>query len=272
MSGAGRPRFGAAGLGALLVGALVLVALGADWIAPYDPGQQTGPPYAAPSRTHWLGTNDIGQDILSELVLGTRVSLGIGAGSAIVAATLGLALGVAAGYCRGHVDAVVMATVDVVLTIPFLPLMILLSAYLGPGHWTSIAVIGALTWARPARVIRAQTLSIGEREHVTAVRALGASRVRVMTHHLLPEVLPLAIAQFVLVAGNAIALEAALSFLGLGDPLQKSWGTMLAYAQARNAFLSGTWPWWVLPPGLMISAAVSGFALMGLAWERKSRR
>jgi peptide/nickel transport system permease protein len=259
-------------LGGVLFTALVMVAAGADWIAPYDPNAQIGRPFEAPSAAHWLGANDIGQDILSELIHGTRASLTIGLLAAALSVAIGTAFGLLAGYCRGWTDATLMRLADVVMTIPFLPLMILLSAYLGPSRWNLIAIIGLLTWARPARVIRAQTLSLVQRDHVLAVRALGAGDVRIMRRHVLPAVLPLAMTQFVLAASSAILLEAGLSFLGLGDPTQKSWGTMLYYAQARNAFLTGSWPWWVVPPGLMITVSVLSFALLTFAREESVPR
>jgi peptide/nickel transport system permease protein len=157
--------------------------------------------------------------------------------------------------------------VDVVLIIPFVPLMVLLAAYLGQNIWNLIVVIGLLIWARPARVIRSQVLSLAERDYVTAARASGATGSHIVVKHLLPGVVSLALAQFVLATSSSILLEAALSFLGLGDPTAKSWGTVLYYAQARNAFLSGSWVWWVIPPGLMITASVLGFALIGFALE-----
>jgi ABC-type dipeptide/oligopeptide/nickel transport system permease subunit len=172
-----------------------------------------------------------------------------------------------AGFLGGRVDAVLMRTVDLVLVIPFLPLMILLAAYLGPSFWNIIIVIGILVWARPARVVRSQVLSVKAMDYVEAALALGSRPGRVMIRHVLPAVLPLALAQFILAASNAILIEASLSFLGLGDPTAKSWGTVLYYAQVRNAFLSGAWVWWVLPPGLLITAATLGFAFTGYSLE-----
>lgn len=265
-------RTGVRMCGGVLLVMLLMVALGADWLAPYDPDAQTGRPFEQPSAAHWLGANDIGQDILSELIHGTRASLTIGVLAATLSVAIGTAFGLLAGYFRGWADAVLMRLVDVVLIIPFLPLMILLSAYLGPSRWNLIAIIGLLTWARPARVIRAQTLSLVQRDYLMAVRALGADHVRLLRRHVLPAVLPMAMTQFVLAASSAILLEAGLSFLGLGDPTQKSWGTMLFYAQARNAFLTGSWPWWVVPPGLMITASVLSFALLSFGRDGAARR
>lgn len=254
-------------LGLALLIFLLVMALGAAWIAPYDPTKTTGAPLEPPSAAHWLGTNDIGQDILSELIYGARISLLIGVLSAAIALVIGTTIGLLAGYYPGLIGMALMRLVDVVLVIPFLPLMVLLAAYLGQNLWNLIAVIGLLIWARPARVIRSQVLSLVERDYVLAARAVGAQNGHILIRHILPGVFSLALAQFVLATSGSILLEAALSFLGLGDPTQKSWGSILFYAQARNAFLSGAWRWWVIPPGIMITISVLGFALLGFALE-----
>jgi ABC-type dipeptide/oligopeptide/nickel transport system permease subunit len=258
------PRLTASQIAGILTLALLLLcAAGAEWIAPYDPHIAIAEPFDPPSADHWLGTNDIGQDILSELIHGTRASLGIGVLAAAIAVGIGTVLGLLAGYFGGAIDSTVMRGTDLALTVPFLPMMILLAAYLGPGAANLVLVIGLLTWARPGRLIRAQVLGVAERDHVLAARACGASHARILGWHVLPHLWPLINTQFVLGVSAAITLEAGLSFLGLGDPTLKSWGSMLFYAQARNAFLAGSWPWWVVPPGLMITAAVLGFALLG---------
>ncbi|GIW07676.1 MAG: hypothetical protein KatS3mg060_2481 [Dehalococcoidia bacterium] len=146
--------------------------------------------------------------------------------------------------------------------------MIVLAAYVGPGIATLAIVIGALVWARPARIIRSVVLTQRNRDYVTAARALGAGDWTILWRHVVSGVVPIVIAEFVQLASRAILLEAALAFLGLGDPVRKSWGAVLYYAQARGAFLSGSWPWWVVPPGLLIVITVLGFALVGLDLER----
>lgn len=260
-----RNPLGWVGLGLLTL--ILVMALGANWLAPYDPARLSGKPFEPPSPSHFLGTNDIGQDILSELIFGARVSLLIGVLSALIAISIGTTVGLLAGFYRGIVGMMLMRLVDVMLIIPIFPLMILLAAYLGQSLWNLVAVIGLLGWARPARIIRAQALSLVEHDYVTAARAIGARDLRIALRHILPGVLSLALVQFVMAASGAILTEAGLSFLGLGDPTQKSWGSILYYAQARNAFLTGAWLWWVLPPGLMIAASVLGFALSGFALE-----
>src|SRR5579859_1037175 len=159
-------------LGVGLVAGVAVAAALAPWISPFDPKLTTAQPFATPSAAHWLGANDVGQDILSELLWGGRVSLSIGALAGVIGTVTGTTLGLLAGYFRGWVDALCMRAVDVVLVIPFLPLMIVLAAYVGPPSVVSLAVvIGLLVWARPARVVRSLVLSLAARDHIFAARA-----------------------------------------------------------------------------------------------------
>lgn len=258
----------AAWVGLLLISGLTLTAIFAPILAPYDPTERVGRPFQAPSAEHLLGTNDIGQDIFSELIYGTRISLTVGIAAALIAIVIGTTVGLVSGYFE-RTGAVLMRIVDIILVLPFLPLLILLAAYLGRSLLNTILVIGLLSWASTARVIRAQVITCANHEYVSAARCIGAHHRHIILRHLLPQVLLLAVGQFVEATSAAILLEASLSFLGLGDPLQKSWGTILYWAQVRGAFLTPAWLWWVLPPGLMIVAASLGFALVGFALEQK---
>lgn len=257
----------AALVGVVLILGLALTAILAPQLAPYDPTERVGKPFAPPSAAHRLGTNDIGQDILSELIYGTRVSLLVGALSALIAIVIGTAVGLLAGYYR-RAGLLLMRLVDIILVLPFLPLLIVLAAYLGRSLTNTILVIGLLIWAGTARVIRAQVLSLTHQDYVLAAHAVGVRDGHILLRHLLPQVLLLAVGQFVEATSAAILLESSLSFLGLGDPLQKSWGSVLYWAQARGAFMTPAWTWWVLPPGLLIVAAALGFALVGFAVEQ----
>src|SRR3990170_1647976 len=256
-------------IGLIIVAALVVVAIFAPALAPYDPTERVGRPFATPSAEHPLGTNDIGQDLLSELIYGTRVSLTVGLVAATVALLIGTTVGIIAGFYPRLLGSVLMRIVDIVLTLPFLPLLIILAAYLGRSLLNTVLVIGILIWAGSARVIRSQVLSLTQRDYVVAARAMGARDLHIIVKHILPLTLLLAIGEFVQATAGAILLEASLSFLGLGDPLQKSWGSILYWAQVRGAFLTPAWQWWVLPPGLMIMAAALGFALIGFALEQR---
>jgi peptide/nickel transport system permease protein len=256
-------------IGTVVVVTFLLVAIFAPLIAPYDPSERVATPFLPPSELHPLGTNDVGQDLLSELVFGTRVSLAVGIISAVAATLIGTAVGILAGYYPKRFGAVLMRTVDVVLILPFLPLLIVLAAYLGRSLINTIAVIALLIWAEPARIIRSQVMSLRSREYVLASQSIGARDRWIILRHVLPRTGLLATGSFVRAVSAAILLEAALSFLGLGDPIQESWGSMLFWAQSRGAFLTPAWQWWVLPPGIAIMLASLGFAFIAFALEER---
>lgn len=251
------------------VGLLAAAAVFAPQLAPYDPSERVGRPFQPPSGEHLLGTNDVGQDLLSELIFGSRVSLLVGVTAAAAALLIGAAVGILAGYYPRRLGAFLMRTVDLVLILPFLPLLIVLAAYLGRSLVNTTLVIGALIWAAPARIIRSQVLSLRSREYVLAARSMGAPDRWIIFRHVVPRTALLAAGSFVRAVAAAILLEASLSFLGLGDPIQKSWGSILFWAQARGAFLTPAWKWWVLPPGLLIMAASLGFALIAFSLEER---
>ncbi|PAE26181.1 ABC transporter permease [Bacillus sp. 7894-2] len=256
---------GVFGLWLLII--FLLIALLAPIIAPFDPTERVGAPFTEPNTKFLLGTNDVGQDILSELLYGTRISLLIGVIAAFISILIGCLVGVISGYYGGKVDAFCMRLVDLVLVIPFLPLMILLAAFIGPSFWNIILVISLLSWASPARVVRSQVLTLKTKGYVEAAKSIGTDIRVILSRHILPGVIPIALSQFVLAASNSILTEASLSFLGLGDPFTKSWGTILYYAQARGAFLTDAWIWWVIPPGVLITTLVIGFAFTGYSLE-----
>ncbi len=262
-------RLGQAGLWALA--ALLFLAIAGSWLAPYDPYAQVTAPFASPSFAHWLGADDLGQDLFSQLLVGARTSLMVGVLAAVVATVVGTAVGLAAGVARGITDMTLMRLVDVMLTLPFIPLVIVLSAFAGPGFSSTIFVIGLVMWARTARVLRSQVLSARERGPAVAARAMGAGVPHIMWHHVLPSVFPLVVPELVRAANAAILLESSLAFLGLGDPTRLSWGSMLYHANVRSAFLTDAWLWWELPPGLCIGGTVLAFVLVGYAIEGRLR-
>ncbi|MFO7778840.1 MAG: ABC transporter permease [Nitriliruptoraceae bacterium] len=255
--------------GVVIVGAFLLVVLAGDWLAPFTATERAGIPYQPPDAVHLLGTDDVGRDLYSQLVLGARTSLAIGAGVALLSIAIGTLVGGIAGLLRGAVDTIAMRTVDVVLSLPFLPLLVVAAAFLGRGLTTQILLISALSWARPARLVRAAVLAASGRGHVQAATTLGAGTWWLLTRHLSFSVAPLLVPLVVRAAMGAILLEASLSFLGLGDPQRASWGTMLYWANVRAAVLTDAWLWWVLPPGIAIASIVVGLGLIGLAWEER---
>ncbi|HET7487004.1 MAG TPA: dipeptide/oligopeptide/nickel ABC transporter permease/ATP-binding protein [Acidimicrobiales bacterium] len=254
-------------VGAVLLGICVAAAVFAPVLASHSPRAVSGEPFARPSPGHPLGTNDVGQDLFAQLVHGARLSLVIALGAALLAVVVGTAVAVVAGYYRGPAEVVLMRLVDLMLGFPFLVLVIVLAAFFGRGLGTTIAVIGAVLWARPARILRSQVIKLREQAHVVAARSMGARGPRVIARHIVPRIAPLTAAQFVRAANVAVMLEASLSFLGLGDPNRVSWGTMLYFANARSAFLTDAWKWWVLPPGLALTTVILGLAFIGTAVE-----
>ncbi|WP_280419602.1 dipeptide/oligopeptide/nickel ABC transporter permease/ATP-binding protein [Nocardia carnea] len=254
------------GIGIVLL--LCAVAIFAPWLAPYDPGERVTRPFAAPSAAHLLGADDVGHDLLSILLFGARPSLLVGFIAAVAATLVGMAVGITAGYLRGITDTVLMRIVDVVLSLPVVPLTLVIGVLAGPGIVTQILVISIALWAPVARELRAQVLSVRERDHIQALRAMGARHSYVLVRHIVPAVGVLVVPQLVLAVKNAVLLESSLAFLGLGDITSMSWGMMLSVAGGRSAFLTDAWLWWVVPPGALIGLTVLGFALAGGAVER----
>ena len=246
-----------------------LVALGAPWIAPHDPSAYLGKPLEYPSPNHLLGTNDVGQDNLSDLIYGARVSLLVGLLAAILSMGIAALLGTASGYLGGWFDLILMRCVDLMIAIPRLPLMIVLAAYIGASLGTTILVIGLLSWPQPTRIVRAQVLSLRSRDYIRATRLFGARAPYVAFRHLIPALGPILAAGFVAHAGRAVLMEANLAFLGLGDPFNKSWGLTIRYAlNVKGFFFSSQWAWSVLPAALNLSILLVGFTMVGMGLER----
>ncbi len=216
-------------------------------------------------NTYILGTDDKGHDIWTWLVYGSRVAFIVGITAAFISVMIGTLYGVYSGFKGGATDTVLMRFVDIMLTIPTLPILLILTAILGPSIWNIIMVISAFGWAGIARVIRAQTLSLRGRPFVDAARVAGASNRRIMFSHIFPNVLPYSFLYMTLGVAGAILTEAALSFLGLGDPKAISWGQMLYSIQTAGAVMYA-W-WWLLPPGLAITLISTGFYLIGRAFD-----
>lgn len=256
------------GLGVLL--AVAAVAAFAPLLTPYEPtGRGGGAPFSPPGAHHWLGTDDVGRDLLTTLLFGARTSLLIGGGVALLSTAIGALIGTVAGASRGWVGAALMRFVDVVLSLPFLPLVVVVAAFAGRDLFVLVVMLSAVVWARPARIIRAQTLTALQRGHVEAARGMGAGHARMLARHVSYYVAPLLVPLFIRAAMIAILLEASLAFLGLGDPQRASWGTTLYWANVRSAVLTDAWLWWVVPPGLAIAAVVTALGLVGLRVEEK---
>ena len=243
--------------GLVVVCMLVLLGLFPWLFSPYDP-RERGPPeehFQPPSPEHPLGTDDQGRDVLSLLIHGTRTSLLVGVAASLLAVGLGTLVGLVSGYYGGLRGEALMRITDIFLILPTVPLMIVLAATLKPSIWNVALAIGVTSWTQTARVVRSQVLSLKERTFIHRAKVVGCSDMRIITRYILPFVAPLVLAQFILTIDIAIAAEAFLSFLGLGDLSEISWGTMLYFAFNFGAFTLGAY-WYFLPPGIMIVATI----------------
>lgn len=255
--------------GLIILSFFVLVAALAPLLADADglrATMATGRPLEGPSLRFPLGTDNLGRSVLTLAIWGSRTSLLVGFAATMVAMFIGSTIGIAAGYYGRWREVLLMRLTDWFLVIPFLPLAIVLASLLGPSLFTIIFVIGVTSWPGTARLVRAQTLSVKERPYVERARALGAGDYHLISRHILPNVFPVIFANTTLTVAIAILSETTLSFLGLGDPLRISWGTMLEFAFNAGAATIGAW-WWLLAPGLAIVLVVLSFTMVGYALD-----
>jgi peptide/nickel transport system permease protein len=253
--------------GLILFLSFLLMAVFSPALAPYDPWVRFEP-YFPPGPEHLLGTNDMGHDILSELIFGSRVSLIVGFGAALMATLIGTAVGLLAGYFKGTTDEILMGITDIFLMIPQIPLIIVLAAFLRPSFWMVALLMGSLWWTSTARVVRSKALQVREMGFVQASRALGFSDRHIIFTDMLPNIFHVIMPKFMLSIASAMIAEASISFLGLGDPTMKSWGMMINFAFTRGGFINGYW-WWYLTPGLCITLFVLSVVLLGFALEEQ---
>lgn len=253
--------------GITLVGTMVFVSIAAPLIAPYDPhALGAGPRLEPPTGEHLMGTDDLGRDVFSMFLYGGRISLTVGIVAGFVATVVATLIGIPAGYYRGRTGRWLTTGIDMSLVFPPFVLVIVFAAYIGSTVFNIILILALLSWPIPARTIKAKAISVRENEFVESTKALGASDFTIMKDEVLPNVLPVVFANGVLQVVFTILMEAAVSFLGLGDPTRISWGTMLYFAQTEGALSLGAW-WWMIFPGLGIVVTAFGFTLLGTALD-----
>jgi peptide/nickel transport system permease protein len=240
---------------------LVFLALFPSILSPYNPNEIfSGKRGAAPTSEHWFGNDHVGRDMLSRTIWGTRTALLVGIVATGIATLIGVTVGAVAGYFGGWVDAVLSRFVDALMAFPLLALLLVLAAVLGPSIITVTVIIGATVWAVYARVVRADMMSLRERDFVIAARAIGVQTPRLIARHMLPNILGPVIVVATLGVGSVIILEAALSFLGLGvQPPTASWGRTLSDARPHIT----RFPHMAIAPGVMITLTVLAFNLIG---------
>ncbi len=259
--GSSKARFGFA-----IVMIFVLAALFAPWVSPGDPKKYVGKPNQAPSAKFIMGTNPQGKDVFRQLVWGGRLSLVIGFGSAAMMTLIALVIGMIAGFYRGVVDDILNFAMNLFLVIPGLPLLVLLSAYLKPGTTTIIFALAITGWAFNGRIIRAQTMSLREKDFVAAAVVSGEPALKIIFIHILPNMVNILVGGFIGAVIYGIMASTGLAFLGLASTQDVTWGTNLFWAQNGGALMIGAW-WAFLPSGLAVALVAFGLALVNYGMD-----
>jgi peptide/nickel transport system permease protein len=261
---------GKARAGLVVLAIIAVIAIFAPLIAPHSPTATSFPPYRNPDGQNWFGTTGNGQDVFSQVIYGTRVSLLVCVAAGAMATVVAVTLGLIAGYRPGAIDEVISFVTSLALVIPGIPLMIILAAYLqGHSVWTIVLVVGFTSWATGARVMRSQAATLRTREFVTSAVFSGERLPRIVFREILPNMTSLVAASFLGAATAAVLGEAGLEFLGLGNPATVSWGTMLFWAQNDSALLTGGWPQ-ILAPGLCIALLAASLSLINFGIDALS--
>ena len=260
-------------IGLVMLGFFLLLAIAGPWIAPYSPGASVSTTNGVPqppSAAHWLGTTQLQQDVFSQLLAGGRSMLLVAFLAGAVATVLSVVIGVTAGFVSGLTDDLLSMLANFFLVLPALPLLIVIFGFLPSSGGSNDALIGliiAITgWAWGARVLRAQTLSLRNRDYVDSARLAGERNWRIIGYEILPNLVPIVASSFLFTVLYAVGTYTAMAFLGLVNPQHWSWGTMLFWAQSANAEISGYW-WWYLPPGLAVAFLGTALALLNFGMD-----
>ena len=259
--------FGKAGLAVIL--AMVILAVGAPVFTWLPHNISSGPALVPPGGQHLMGTDDLGVDLWAQICFGARVSLLVGLGTALLAGLGGGLAGIWAGYRGGMIERFMMRLIDIMIVLPDLPIMVILAAFFGSSLRNIIVVLALFSWSHPARIVRAQVLSLKEQGYIRMAKSYGASDLYVIFKHFLPELFPILAVSMIRLSGMAIVTEAALSFLGLGDPTSKSWGLIINHAlNFSGIYFTPFWKWWLIYPWIFLTLLIASLALFGRDLER----
>lgn len=250
-------------LGLIILSLLIIASVFAPYTTGYDRDEiDLMCIEEKPTDIHLLGTDELGRDVATRILHGGRVSLIVGIAASLMEIIIGVTLGASAGYFGGKIDSVIMGLVDIIMCFPFFIIAITMAAIIGPSMWNLVIIISLLEWTKVARIVRAEVLSLKEREFISAAKALGFNSFEIIVKHIMPNVMAPVIVFGTLAIANGILTEAALSFLGLGvRPPQPSWGNMLSSAQSMRVLQHEWWLW--IPPGLMVLVTVLSINFLG---------
>lgn len=255
--------------GLFVMGVFLLCSFFPEIVAPYGP-KETFSPWQKPSTAHLLGTNDLGYDIASELVFATAQTLFTGITSAAFALVAGTAIGALSGYFGGWASHMLNLIIDVFLLIPMLPMCIVLTVFLSPSTQTTMFVIAMFAWCSTAKAVRAKTFQLKQTDFIDSLHILGLSRWRIVFRHIIPNLSDIVLARYVVSAANCILTEASISFIGLGNPVNVTWGGMINIAFRRGGFTRGDFNWF-LPPGICIVLCVLAFYAINIYFEQRNK-
>jgi peptide/nickel transport system permease protein len=244
------------------------IALCAPLITPFGPTEITGKTLQPPGDGHPLGTNNLGQDIFSQLVYGARVTLLFGFCSALLSVMISTTVGIVIGYYGGLLDEIVSRSIDIFMPIPLFPLLIVLTTFFSPGVLQVSLLMGILSSVYGIRIIRVQALTLTQASFVEGARAIGATDFHIMTRHILPNVMPVVMVKFVSSSQHLLVMGVGLSFIGLWDTTTVDWGTMIQNSYSSGGLALGLW-WWLLPPGIAVVGISLALAMIGYSFEEK---
>lgn len=248
---------------------LIIVAVFAPFLSWQPHHRSSGAPLEPPGMPYLLGTDELGVDIWAMICFGSRVSLAVGLGTALLAGLGGGIIGMIAAFKGGWIDRFFMRLIDIMIALPNLPVMIVLAAFFGPSLLNIIIVLALFSWSITARVVRSGALSLKEQPYIKMAAHFGAGPLYLLTKHFIPELFPIIIVSMVRLAGMAIVTEASLAFLGLGDPTSRSWGLIINHAvNFRGIYFTEYWKWWLFYPWLFLTLLVTSLALLGRDLER----
>lgn len=256
-------------IGLVIILLVCIMAIFTNVLSKHPNNLPSGSALESPSKSHWLGTDDLGIDIWAQICSGARISIIIGFATALLAGIGGSVIGIISGYYGGIVDKIIMRITDIMIVLPDLPVMIVLGAFFGPSLKNIIIALSLFSWTGPARIVRSKILSIKEEKYIQAAKSYGAGFWHITLIHFLTNIYSVVMVSVIRLVSRAIIAEAGLAFLGLGDPTSKSWGLMINHAiNFKGIYFTDYWKWWLVSPIVAVTLLVSAIAFISRDMEK----